>query len=79
MAAGLEDAAVLLDRGVDGPALGDRVGQRLFAVDVLAGIGGGDADQAVPVVGRADADGVDVLSWASSSRKSPYWRQSAFL
>ena len=43
-------------------ALVDRERERLLAVDVLAGPGGGDVDQRVPVVGRAVDDDVDVVA-----------------
>jgi hypothetical protein len=36
--------------------------ERFFRVDVLAGFGRADVDQAVPVVGRAVDDGIDVIS-----------------
>ena len=38
------------------------MGDGLLAVDVLAGAHGGDGDGHVPVVGRADDDGVDVFA-----------------
>src|SRR5207244_6980535 len=41
-------------------ALVDGEGQGLLAVHVLAGAHGGDGDEGVPVVGRADGDRVDV-------------------
>ena len=40
----------------------DAVGQRLLAIDVLAGLAGQDGDDRVPVVGRGDDDRVDVLA-----------------
>ncbi len=58
----LGDALVLLGRGHHGPALGDPVRQRLLAVDVLAGLAGQDGRDRVPVVGRGDHDGVDILA-----------------
>src|SRR4029077_4764790 len=36
--------------------------ERLFAVDIFAGAHGVDADLGMPVVGRADDDGVDILA-----------------
>ena len=45
----------------DPPALGDVMGQRLLAVDVLPGPGREDAGHRVPVVRRGDHDGVDAL------------------
>ena len=41
--------------------LGDGLGHRLFAVDVLAGRGGVDRHLGVPVVGRGDADDIDFV------------------
>ena len=41
---------------------GDGVRHGLLAVDVLAGLHGGDGDGRVPVVGGGDQDGVDVLA-----------------
>jgi hypothetical protein len=38
------------------------VGQRLLAIDVLAGAGGEDAGDGVPVVRRGDDDGIDVFA-----------------
>ena len=46
------------------------VGDRLLAVDVLAGFAGGDERDGVPVVGRGDDDGVNVLL-LEQSRGSP--------
>ena len=43
-------------------ALGDRVGHRLFEVDVLARVRGGDGVGGVPEVGGDDQDAVDVLA-----------------
>src|SRR5205823_4380221 len=60
LAAGLEDDLVLADRVHDLPPLGDGHGQRLLAIDVLAGPGRQDAGDGVPVVRRGDDDGVDV-------------------
>ena len=57
-----EDLLGLLDRLGDLAGLVDRVGHRLFAVDVLAGLHGVDRHLGVPVVGRGDQDGVDVLA-----------------
>ena len=54
--------AVVLAGGLDGdPALVDVVAARLLDVDVLAGLAGPDGHQGVPVVGRGDGDGVEVL------------------
>ena len=43
-------------------ALGHVEGERLFGHDPLAGLGGGDGDLLVGVVGRADVDKVDVVA-----------------
>ncbi len=43
-------------------AFGDRIGQRLLEVDILAGFGGGQGVQTVPMVRRDDQDAVDVLA-----------------
>ena len=62
LAAGLEDAVVLPGR-VDAPlALGQRQRERLLAVDVLARLHRLDRRDRVPVLGRGDADRVDVLA-----------------
>ena len=60
LAAGLEDAVVFGDGGDHGAAFGDREGEGLFAVDILAGAGGLDGGDGVPVVGKGDEDGVDI-------------------
>ena len=57
----LDHAAVLAGRGDHLPAFPDVVGQRLLDVDVLARLAGPDGGQGVPMVGRGDDDGVDVL------------------
>ena len=55
--------AIVLARGLDGfPARFDLVRQRFLDVDVLAGGARLDRDRAVPVVGRGDENGVDVLA-----------------
>ena len=58
----LHDPAVVAGGGGHDLALIDRVGQRLLHVHVLAGGAGVDHLQAVPVVGRADDHGVDVVA-----------------
>src|SRR5262249_45958229 len=58
--AGLADAVVPPGRFDDAPALADVVADGLLDVDVLAGLEGPDGGQGVPVVGRGDADDVDV-------------------
>ena len=59
LVAGLERDARLLRDLRHRLALGDGERHRLLAEDVLAGLHRGDGDDGVPVVGRADADGVD--------------------
>ena len=49
-----------LDRRHHFLALGGGAGERLFGDDHLAGLGGGDGDVVVQVVGHADVDQVDV-------------------
>ena len=56
----MENASVFPDGGDEGGGLEDGVGEGFFAVDVLAGGGGGHGDEGVPVVGRGDDDGIDV-------------------
>ena len=57
----LDDDAVLL-LGLDGHSPLDHVvAERLLHVDVLAGLGGQDRHQRVPVVGGGDRDRVDRL------------------
>ena len=58
----LEDDPVAIDGLDHGPAFGDGPAERLLTIDVLAGLGGGDGDQGVPVVGRGDVDGVHVVA-----------------
>ncbi len=61
-AAGLKDHTVAGD-GVDHrPALGQIVGERLLAVDVLSGIGRRYALRGMPVVGRGDDNRVDIVA-----------------
>ena len=40
----------------------DVVGERLFAIDILAGVQCGDGDEGMPVVRCGDDDGVDILA-----------------
>ena len=42
------------------PSLADRQGERFFAIDILARQQGGLGDRGVPVIRRADENGVDV-------------------
>ncbi len=62
LAADLEDA-IGGARGVDDlRPIGVEVDHRLFEVDVLARVHGVDGSLLVPVIGRGDEDGVDVLA-----------------
>ena len=58
----LHDALVLAGRLDHLPAFEDVVGSRFLDVYVLAGLAGPDRHQRVPVIGRGDHDGVDVLA-----------------
>ena len=60
--ADLKRLAGPLDRRDQLLAFVDRQRQRLFAIDVLAGIERGQRDGGVPMVGRADRHGFDVFS-----------------
>ena len=57
----LDDFAVFFCRLDELPALKDIVAKRLFDIHVLAGLACPDGGQRVPMVGRRDRDGVDVL------------------
>src|SRR5207237_9936753 len=59
--AGLADLVVLLGRLDDAPPFADVVTDRLFDIDVLAGLHAPDGDQGEPVVGRGGGDDVDRL------------------
>ena len=59
--ADLDDAVVLARRLHHRAAFGDGHRRRLLDVDVLAGLAGEHRHQRVPVIGRADDDGVDGL------------------
>jgi hypothetical protein len=56
----LEDAARFGDGGTEEHALGVRHRHGFLQVDIFAGEDGGERGLGVPVVGRADDDGVDV-------------------
>ncbi len=58
----LADALVLFDGLHHGSAFLDAVRQRLLAIDVLSGLARHDRGDSVPVVGRGDDDGVDILA-----------------
>ena len=60
--ADLHDAAVLVLRVDDGRPFGQVVRERLFDIHVLAGGAGVDRHRHVPMVGRGDQHGVDVLA-----------------
>ncbi len=60
--ADLEDPAGLLDDLLDQLPFVDRQRERLFAVDVLAGLHRLDRDLRVPVIGRGDHHRVDVFA-----------------
>ena len=62
LGAGLENDFVLANGADDMMPLVDGQGQRLFTIDILARVGGGDIDQRMPVIGRAIDDDVDVAS-----------------
>ena len=61
LVAHLRDDLVFLGGLGHRAAFGDRVGQRLLAVDVLAVLHGGDRGHGVVMVGRGDHDGVDLF------------------
>jgi len=58
----LEDDAVAIDSVTDRLAFCDAHGQRLFVIHVLAIVGGFDAYQRMPMIGRHDRHCVDVFS-----------------
>ncbi len=58
----LDDALAGLRRGHDGAPLGDVVAERLFDVDILAGLHGAQRRDRVPMIGRRDNHRVDVLA-----------------
>ena len=58
----LHHALGIAHRGDQRRAFFDRVRDGLLAVDVFAGAHTGDGDGHVPVVGRGDHDGVDILT-----------------
>ena len=60
--AGLQDAFVGRHGLENFDGFVDVVRQRLLAIDILAGAQRGECRNGVPVVGRGDADGVDVLA-----------------
>src|SRR5262249_24857312 len=56
LSAYLHDALLLVLSLDDGDPLAEIVRQRLFDIDVLARLAGGDRERNVPVIGRADHD-----------------------
>jgi hypothetical protein len=60
--AGHGDAVIAPRRVYHSAALADIVRQRLLHVDILAGLAGEHGHAGVPMVGRGDMDGVDVLA-----------------
>src|SRR5260370_41117146 len=60
--AGLPNAPILFDGVHHGHALGEGMRQRLLAVNIFFRSRGLDRRDAVPVIRRRDAHGVDVLS-----------------
>ena len=62
LGAGLQDDLVVAHGFDDVFALVDGESERLFGIDVLLRLGGGDVDQAVPVVRGAVDDDVDVVA-----------------
>jgi len=59
---GLDHASVLACGADELSSLEDIVGDRLLQIDVLSGLAGPDGGQRVPVVGRSDGHGVDILA-----------------
>ena len=62
LAAGLQDAPLLPYGSTHGAPFGNGEGERLLAVDVLAGLRRPNDLDRVPVVGGADLDGVDIVT-----------------
>src|SRR5258707_12961366 len=62
LGANLDNAFVFLGRVDHRSALDDVVRQPLFAIDVLAISAGADQHVSVPVIGRADDDGIKVFA-----------------
>jgi hypothetical protein len=58
----LHDTVVPLGGGDHCPTFGDRQAERLFDVDVFARLASVDGGQGMPVIGRRDDNGVDVLA-----------------
>jgi len=62
VAAGLENHAVATDRFDHRATLGNRQRHRLFAVNVLTSFGGHNGHHRMPVVGRDNSDGVNIIA-----------------
>src|SRR5258708_39733177 len=62
LGANLDNAFVFLGRVDHRSAPDDIVRQRLFAIDVLTIRAGPDQHVGVPVIGRADDDGIDIFA-----------------
>src|ERR1035437_7124151 len=60
--AGLENNFILTDGFDDVPALVNRERQRLFAIDILFGLGRRQVDERVPMIRRRLHDGVNVIA-----------------
>ena len=57
----LHDAAILFSRGHQLSSLINAVRERFLDIDVLARLAGPDRRQRMPVIGRGDGDGIDLL------------------
>ena len=62
LATHLEYHTVVMGGSLYGKTLGNGIGQRLLAVDMLAGVAGVDGDERMPVVRRGYLDGVDIVT-----------------
>ena len=62
LAAAGDDAAIAAGRGDHQRAFPQRERLRLLQIDVLPSAAGGDRHDGVPVVGRGDVDGVDIIA-----------------
>ena len=62
LATHLQDAVVSTHGTLYGQSLGDGIGQRLLQIDVLAGLERMDGHEGMPVVGRGNLDGIDILT-----------------
>ena len=62
LSAGLKDSAPAAHGLDDAPALVNVERNGLFAIDIFARFDGIDAHEGMPVIGRGDHDGVDVIA-----------------